>query len=134
MIESYGVDGLCKTADDYYRSITDWNFLLAKPFSNSHVASYLMARLGTLLSGMRLAPGMTVLDFGAGTCWVSRILGQMGCNAIALDPSATALEIGKEMCQRLPLIGPMAVPPDFKLFGNDSGIPCCIGRCGKSIV
>lgn len=118
LIQSYGIDGLCETAENYYRCMpaSSRASLLAKPFNSPHNASTLMTRLGTVLSGLRIAPGMTVLDFGCGSCWISRILAQMGCKAIALDPSQTALDIGKEMFERLPLIGPYAITPDFVHF------------------
>ena len=38
-----------------------------------------------------------MLDFGAGSCWASRFLNQMGCRVISLDTSLTALNIGKEL-------------------------------------
>ena len=46
-----------------------------------------------------------MLDFGAGSCWASRWLSQLGMEVIALDVSKTALKIGEELYVRLPVIG-----------------------------
>ncbi|MBI4635827.1 MAG: class I SAM-dependent methyltransferase [Candidatus Rokubacteria bacterium] len=37
-----------------------------------------------------------MLDFGAGSCWVSAILNRMGCRTIAIDVSSTAIAIGRK--------------------------------------
>lgn len=41
-----------------------------------------------------LFPGVRILDFGAGTCWMSRLLAMLGCNVTAVDVSRKALEVG----------------------------------------
>jgi SAM-dependent methyltransferase len=48
---------------------------------------------------------MTIMDFGAGSCWTSRFLSQLGLSVIAVDVSATALKIGEELYRRHPIIG-----------------------------
>lgn len=48
---------------------------------------------------------MTVLDFGAGTCWLSRILAQMHCKPICCDVSEAALAIGRELFAAYPPVG-----------------------------
>jgi len=50
-----------------------------------------------VLLGLKLAPEMVVLDFGAGSCWSSRYLTQLGMEVIAMDASPSALEIGRRL-------------------------------------
>jgi SAM-dependent methyltransferase len=38
---------------------------------------------------------MTVLELGAGTCWVSLMLNKFGCRTIAVDVSPTGLDLGR---------------------------------------
>jgi ubiquinone/menaquinone biosynthesis C-methylase UbiE len=90
--------------------------VMAKPFATPQDATYLLQNLGHLLSGMKLARGMTVLEFGAGTCWMSRYLLQMGCKTISCDVSAAALEIGKRLFAEHPIIGSAEGEPVFLLF------------------
>jgi SAM-dependent methyltransferase len=118
------VEELCKTADDYYRRVADPTPLLAKPFWFLHETPAALHNLGLLLGGLRLGKAMTVLDFGAGTCWLSRVFTQLHCKAIACDTSAAALEFGKQLFQALPVLGSETVPPDFLLFdGHRLGLP-----------
>jgi SAM-dependent methyltransferase len=65
----------------------------------------MLISLGTILHGMHLSPGMTVLDFGGGTGWLSRALLQMGCRVILCDVSASALRIARESIEKYPPIG-----------------------------
>jgi SAM-dependent methyltransferase len=113
---SLSVEELARTADDYYRTTIEFSDrYLAKPFADPHDAPDLLSSFAHLLGGLRLAPGMTVLDFGAGACWTTRCLAQFGCAAIALDVSATALELGRELFSRLPPVG-HPPPPRFLVF------------------
>jgi len=110
------VEELAHTSENYYRSTLEFSDrYLAKPFADPHDAPDLLSSFAHLLGGLRLAPGMTVLDFGAGACWTTRCLTQFGCAAIALDVSPTALELGQELYSRLPPIG-TPPPPRFLLF------------------
>jgi len=59
---------------------------------------------------------MTVLDFGAGTCWLSRLLAQLHCRPICCDVSTAALEIGRRLFRELPVVGPMVSQPVFLPF------------------
>ncbi|HEX6159572.1 MAG TPA: methyltransferase domain-containing protein, partial [Thermoanaerobaculia bacterium] len=79
-------------------------------FANPGEASPMLINLGVLLSGMRLVQGHTVLDFGAGTGWLSRSLAQMGCRMIVMDVSPTALRVAEEH------FGEAAHRPRFVLF------------------
>ena len=78
------VEDLIATAEDYYRNTQAFaERYLAKPFDDPHETPRLLGSFGQLLAGLRLAPGLTVLDFGAGVCWTTRVLTQLGCDAIA---------------------------------------------------
>jgi SAM-dependent methyltransferase len=60
---------------------------------------------GQLLGGLAPLPGMTVLDFGAGSCWTSHSLAQLGCAVIAMDVSPAMLELGRKRFAEHPLFG-----------------------------
>lgn len=115
LIERLGVEGLCTTADLYFDGF-DLSFeQMRKPFSAFTEAPRLLRNLGALLEGADLRPGMTVLDFGAGTCWLSRYLASMGCATISLDPSEKALELGRQWFDESPPTR-MPLPPRFLLY------------------
>ena len=78
LIDELGVKGLCDTADVYFEGFELSYEQMRKPFSNLADAPRLLRNLGLLLEGIRLRRGMTVLDSGAGICWLSRYLAQMG--------------------------------------------------------
>jgi len=110
------VEDLARTADEYYRTTLQFaDRYLAKPFADPRDTPDLLGSFAHLVAGLRLVPGMTVLDFGAGACWTTRCLTQLGCEAIALDVSPTALELGKQLYARLPPIG-STPPPRFLVF------------------
>jgi ubiquinone/menaquinone biosynthesis C-methylase UbiE len=110
------VEYYCKTADDYYKRMSRPNALLHKPFSSLVEAANAMAKLGPLLEGLHLGKTMTVLDFGAGTCWLSRYLATLGCRTICLDVSNTALQLGKRLFQAWPSLDEPIEPPQFLPF------------------
>jgi SAM-dependent methyltransferase len=110
------VEALAQTAEDYYHNTIQFkDRYLAKPLDDVHDAPDLLISFAQLIMGLQLAPGMTVLDFGAGTGWTTRWLTQLGCETIALDVSATALQLGRERFARLPPIG-IRAEPRFLLF------------------
>ena len=110
------VEDLARTADEYYRTTLQFaDRYLAKPFADPRDTPDLLGSFAHLVAGLRLVPGLTVLDFGAGACWTTRCLTQLGCEAIALDVSPTALELGKQLFARLPPIG-STPPPRFLVF------------------
>jgi SAM-dependent methyltransferase len=89
---------------------------MSKPFSYLHEAPQMLHDLGLLLGGLHLGKGMTVLDFGAGTCWLSRLLAQLNCAPICCDVSASALAIGQRLFADHPLIGTTVYQPTFLHF------------------
>ena len=109
------IEDLNRRAEEYFASLIDWEHHLAKPFSTPEESSTLLINLGTLLQGLGLFPGATVLDFGAGTGWLSRMLTQLGCHVTLLDVSPTALRIARELYERVPVVGDHPAP-QFLVF------------------
>jgi SAM-dependent methyltransferase len=116
VIRQHTIEELIATSEEYYRRVDDPTPLMSKPFTFWHEAPQMLHDLGLLFSGMHIGKTMTVLDFGAGTCWLSRILAQLNCQPISCDVSATALEIGRQLFERLPTIGTAVYTPRFLLF------------------
>jgi len=109
------IDAYNQAAELYFSSLQDWDHHLAKPFSNIDETPVLLMNLAVLLQALRLSPGMRILEFGAGSGWLSRFLTQMGCQAIVLDVSETALNMARSLYQRQPVIGAHPAP-EFLLF------------------
>ena len=107
-----------RLAEQYFASLTDWTHHLAKPFGSIEEAPQLLINFAVVLQGLRLCPGMSVLEFGAGTCWASRILTQLGCRVIACDVSPTALNMGRELYTRYPPAGNRPTPEFLTFDGH----------------
>jgi SAM-dependent methyltransferase len=123
LIAQSSIEELNRTAEEYFASLTSWDHQLTKPFSQAHEAPSLLLDMAILLQGLKLAPGSTVLDFGAGTGWLSRFLTQLGCRVVLVDVSPTALEIARGLYDRLPIIGERPAP-EFLLFdGRTIALP-----------
>jgi len=118
LIRTLSVEDFCRTADEYYRAIVDPTPQMAKPFSSFTDAPQLLCNLGLMISGLKLGKSMLVLDFGAGTCWLSRFLNQLQCATISVDASITALEIGQKLFHDFPIVGELLQPPKFIHFNG----------------
>ncbi|MBL7061071.1 MAG: class I SAM-dependent methyltransferase [Actinobacteria bacterium] len=118
LIKKLTVEELCLTADNYFKSISDPTPQMAKPFSFLLETPELLQNMGLLLSELRLGKTMTVLEFGAGTCWFSRFLNQLQCQTISCDASKTALEIGRRLFAEFPIIGNLVSEPLFLHFNG----------------
>jgi len=124
VIKNNSVEELCQIAENYFKSIPDPTPQMAKPFGSIFEAPEQIQNLGLLLSGLNIGRTMTVLDFGAGTCWLSRFLNQLQCRIISCDPSLTALEIGKRLFNDYPIIGDYVSKPIFLHFdGHTIDLP-----------
>jgi SAM-dependent methyltransferase len=110
MIANTSIDDLNAIAERYFSTLESWEHHLAKPFARVEDTPQLLISFGSLLQGLQLAPGMTVLEFGAGTGWLSRFLTQLGCQMILLDVSPTALRIAQELYARQPVLGDRPQP------------------------
>jgi SAM-dependent methyltransferase len=122
LIARTSIDDLNRTAEEYFSSLTEWEHHLAKPFAKPDEAPPILIGVATLLQGLRLVPGMTVLEFGAGTGWLSRFLTQLGCRVILLDVSATALQIARDLYERQPPIGDRPAPRFLQFDGRRIGL------------
>jgi len=123
IIAGTSLEDLNRLAEDYFAQVDDWNFHLAKPFGAVEDAPQLLINFAVVLQGLNLCPGMTVLEFGAGSCWASRYLTQLGCRVIAADVSPTALKIGRELYQKQPIIGDKPEPRFLLFDGRRFDVP-----------
>ncbi|HEY3024872.1 MAG TPA: glycosyltransferase [Pyrinomonadaceae bacterium] len=128
-IEEVSVEELCQTAEEFFARLDNWDYLHAKPFAAIGETPELLINFAQVLQGLNLLPGMTILDFGAGSCWTSRFLSQLGLEVIALDVSKSALEIGQELYKRLPVIGDQPPPRFLQFDGHSLDLPDeCVDR------
>jgi ubiquinone/menaquinone biosynthesis C-methylase UbiE len=109
------IDRFNRSAESYYATLSNWNHYLAKPFSQIAETPAILANLAVVLQSLTLSPGLRVLEFGAGSGWLSRWLTQLGCQVTLLDVSPTALAIAREHYARQPVIGDQP-PPQFLVF------------------
>ncbi len=116
IIARHSVEELIETADEYYRGIADPTALMRRPFAYLHETPAMLQNMGALLAGLQLGKTMTVLEFGAGTCWLSRCLAQLHCLPICCDASTAALDIGRRLFAEHPLIGSTLFAPVFLPF------------------
>lgn len=123
LIGETSLDVLNRAAEEYFASLRNWDDHLAKPFGAIVETPRLLVNLSSVLHGLRLRPGDTVLEFGAGTGWLSRALTQLGCRAILLDVSATALDIATELYRRLPVVGDRPAPEFLQFDGRSIPLP-----------
>jgi SAM-dependent methyltransferase len=123
LIEELSVEELCRTAEEFFAQRSNWPSLQAKPFSEISETPELLTCFAQVMQGLNLLPDMTILDFGAGTCWTSRFLSQLGLRVIALDVSPSALKIGRELYRRHPLIGHQPAPQFLQFDGHTFALP-----------
>jgi ubiquinone/menaquinone biosynthesis C-methylase UbiE len=117
------LEALNRTAEEYFSTLTDWDHHLAKPFANAKETPQLLIDVANLLQGLRLSPGVSVLEFGAGSGWLSRWLTQLGCRVTLLDVSPTALTMAREHYARLPVIGEKPPPTFLPFDGRHIDLP-----------
>jgi len=119
LVKELSVEELCQTAEEFFAQRVDWDSLHAKPFADIDETPELLICFAQVVRGLDLLPDMTILDFGAGSCWTSRFLSQLGLKVIALDVSPSALKIGRKLYRRHPIIGNRP-KPKFLLFDGQS--------------
>jgi SAM-dependent methyltransferase len=123
MIANASIEELNRTAEQYFAGLDNWQHHLAKPFANAGDTPTLLINVAVLLEGLRLYPGLTVLEFGAGTGWLSRMITQLGCQTILTDVSPTALTIAAELFARQPVIGERPAPQFVRFDGYRIDVP-----------
>ncbi len=123
LIRETSIEELNRRAEQYFAGLTSWDTQIAKPFATPGDSPPMLTNLAVLIQGMRLVRGLTVLEFGAGTGWLGRILTQLGCQVILLDVSATALKIAAEEFERVPAIGNRAEPRFLQFDGTRIDLP-----------
>jgi SAM-dependent methyltransferase len=116
LLGRYSIEELAATAEQYFQANSgNPDYFYAKPLYNVDEAPDHLTCFAQMLGVLRPLPGMRVLDFGAGTCWTSRALAQLGCEVTASDVSPTALKFGEELFRRQPPAGDVP-PPRFAVF------------------
>jgi SAM-dependent methyltransferase len=123
LIEGLSVEELCQTAEEFFAQRAGWDSLRAKPFAEIDETPELLVCFAQVVRGLKLLPDMTILDFGAGSCWTSRFLSQLGLRVIALDVSPSALQMGRELYRRHPLIGNQPAPRFLQFDGHTFALP-----------
>lgn len=128
-IQEHSVEEFCEAAESYFSRIDNWNEMLAKPFSSIQDSQHVLVEFSHLLYGLQLYPEMTVLDFGCGPGWASRVLNQMGLAVISLDVSQTALNKAEELARLWPVLGKQPSHTFLHFDGRKINLPDeCIDR------
>lgn len=127
-----GTDGLNRAAEHYYTAFDEPEFLMGKPFTDDRGFSKHLVNLGVLVDGLRLRRSDVVVEFGAGSCWVSHFLNRFGCKTISIDVSTTALALGRELFRRDPWTN-WSLQPEFLAYDGHR-LPLADGSCTKVIV
>jgi SAM-dependent methyltransferase len=123
LIKDLSVEELNQSAEDYFARLEGWDHHLAKPFADVIETPELLVSFAHVLQGLTIAPGMSVMDFGAGSCWSSHLLTQLGCEVTALDVSRSALKIGRELYRRHPVFGNQPEPRFLHFDGHSFNLP-----------
>ena len=117
-------------AERYFADHADTQYLLDKPFSDVDGFGEHLIRTGTLIAAGNILPGDTVVEIGAGTCWLSHFLNRYGCRTVAVDVSSTALDIGRQLFEREPStnwsLEPRFVPYDGRTLPLDDAMCDCV--------
>ena len=121
-----------RAAERYFAEYRDPQFLIDKPFSDApDFAAHLIA-VGVLVAGVRLRPGDTVVEFGAGSCWLSHFLNRFGCRTISVDVSETALAVGRRLFERDPRTN-WSLDPQFLAYDGYT-LPLEDASCDRIVV
>jgi SAM-dependent methyltransferase len=94
-----------------------------KPFSTVKDTGAILYRLGLVLNELDLGVGHTVLDFGAGSCWLSACLNRLRCRTISVEISETALTLGRELFAMDPRLVAELDPVFLRYNGHHIDLP-----------
>ncbi|MCK5871609.1 MAG: methyltransferase domain-containing protein [Methylococcales bacterium] len=120
LIDQYSLKEHAEFANQYFEGREEHAYLYQKPFHNAVESGALLTSLGHLFNGIKLQPGMKVLDFAAGSCWLSKILVEFGCVVTSYDVSEKALAIGEQLFKRHPPVNQSTPIPIFNVFNGRS--------------
>ena len=124
LLTTLSLDELSEAADDYYvKNLANADYYFAKPLGSVDEAPDLLACFAQVLGVLRPLPGMRVVDFGAGTCWSTRWLTQLGCRTVAVDVSQAALDVGRQLFERMPVVGDRPAPEFLRFDGLRIDLP-----------
>ena len=124
LLTTLSLDELSEAADDYYvKNLANADYYFAKPLGSIDEAPDLLACIAQVLGVLRPLPGMRVVDFGAGTCWSTRWLTQLGCRTVAVDVSQAALDVGRQLFERMPVAGDRPTPEFLRFDGLRIDLP-----------
>jgi len=90
-------------ADAYFEKAAENPYYWRKPFFTGSEAGALLRGFAEVVASLDLYPGATLLDFGVGSCWSSRMFAYMGCRVTAVDVSVNALRLGETIIAGDPL-------------------------------
>jgi SAM-dependent methyltransferase len=115
LVKTRSIESFRQKAEEYYARLPLPDTQLSKPFNDLTEAPGNIHHLGLLLAGLKLGRALKILDFGAGTCWLSRLLNQLGCTTVSVDVSPSALELGRRLFREYPIVGKLLDEPQFVL-------------------
>ncbi len=127
-------DGLLARIDDYNRAAeAQWQSIAADPAARAHVLGKplstvrdtpaILSHLGVTLDALDLGLGQTVLDFGAGSCWLSLLLNRLGARTVSMDVAPTALALGEATFRADPRARPELAPRFLVYDGHRIALP-----------
>jgi SAM-dependent methyltransferase len=119
-------------ADRYFADFPNPQYLLNKPFGDAAGTGAHLVDAGILIDALGVQPGDTVLELGAGTCWLSHMLNRCGCRTKSVDVSATALRFGRAVFERDPRTN-WTLCPEFIVYDGHR-IPIDDGSCDSVII
>jgi 2-polyprenyl-3-methyl-5-hydroxy-6-metoxy-1,4-benzoquinol methylase len=91
---------LLQAADAYFASLDIGSEQCHKPFSNVADAIHITRSVSLLLQAADVFRGADVLDFGCATGWLTHALASLGCNAVGVDVSPSALHLAQRWCDQ----------------------------------
>jgi SAM-dependent methyltransferase len=125
---TYSEAELLSRADEFNRNAErHWQSIANEPDARLHVMNKplstvrdtpaILYRLGLVLHELDLGVGMTVVDFGSGSCWLSSMINRLRCRTISVDVSETALAFGRRMFEADPR-HQMSLEPRFVVYSG----------------
>jgi len=119
-------------AERYFADFPNPQYLLDKPFGDPASTGAHLIDAGILIDALRVQPGDTVLELGAGTCWLSHMLNRCGCRTKSVDVSPTALQFGRTVFDRDPRTN-WTLSPEFIVYDGHR-IPIDDASCDSVII